>query len=173
MKIEKMKNLIGKHISIKYKGRTELIMGILIDFNEKWALLKYNYGDYVVDGYIILKVKKIQKIIRDENNEFFEKVLLAKGLKLTEEDKYPLININDTLKLISEKFGVIHIEIKDERVCYIGRFLYANEKEITVQEIGTRAEWIENETFKFKDIWLFEFDTDYCNSLVLYNKLAN
>ncbi|HPI19632.1 MAG TPA: hypothetical protein PKY56_04610 [Candidatus Kapabacteria bacterium] len=171
MKIEKMKNLIGKHISIKYKGRTELIMGLLIDFNEKWALLKYNVVDYVIDGYIMLKVKKIKKIIRNENNEFTEKVLLAKGLQITNNDKYPLINFNDTLKFISEKFGVIHIEIKDENVCNIGRFLYANEKEITIQEIGTRAEWIENETFKFKDVWLFEFDTDYCNSLVLYNKI--
>lgn len=173
MKIENMENLIGKHISIKYKSRTKLIMGLLIDFNEKWVLLKFNYSDYVIDGYIILKVKKIKKIIRDEDNEFTEKVLLAKGLKIKDEDKFPINNINETLKLISEKFGVIHIEIKDENICYIGRFLYANEKEITIQEIGTRAEWIENEAFKFKNIWLFEFDTDYCNSLVLYNKFAN
>jgi len=165
-----MKNLKGKFVSFKYRDRKDIISGFLIDFNDDWTLIKNNPVDYIIDGYRILKTNKILKYKREDYEEFREKILFAKGIKPTDNDKYPLTNIYETLQLISDKFGAFQIQNKDDSVCYIGRLLKSNKDHIFIQEISPKAKWIETEKYKMNSIRIFEFDTDYINSLILYNK---
>ncbi len=168
-----MKNLKGKFISFKYRDRKEIISGFLIDYNKDWTLIKYNPVDYVIDGYLILKSTKILKYKRDDYERFREKVLIAKNLKPTKDDVFPITDISQTLKIISDRFGAFKIEKKDSTICYIGKFLRLTKEYLFIQEIDPKAQWVEAEKHKFSSIREIEFDSDYINSLILYNKIID
>jgi hypothetical protein len=165
-----MKDLIGKLVSFKYRDRKEIITGFLLDYNNTWTLIKYNPVDYIIDGFMLLKTDKILKYKRDDYEEFHEKVLFAKNLKPEKEDIIPITNIFETLKLITEKFGAFKIELKDDKACYIGKFEQNTKENIVIREIDTKANWVETEKYKLRSIRTIEFNIDYINSLLLYNK---
>ena len=166
-----MKDLKFKLISFKYRERKDPICGFLIDFNENWTLIKNNPVDYIIDGYSILKTHNILKYKRDEFELFREKILIAKGLKPVANDKIPINDIYQTLKLISDKYGAFKIELKDDTICYIGRLVKIGKGQIIIQEIDSKAKWVEDERYKLNSIRIIDFDTDYNNSLILYNKM--
>jgi hypothetical protein len=170
---DKMKDLIGKFVSFKYRDRKDIISGFLLDYNEDWTLIKYNVVDYIIDGYRILKSNLILSYKRDEFEIFREKVLNSKGLKPSKIDKFPIKNIHQTLQLISDRFGAFQIEKKDETVCYIGKFVKIEKGILTIQEIDDKAVWVDNDKYRISSIRLFEFDTDYINTLISYNKRIN
>jgi len=165
-----MKDLKGKFVSFKYRDRKSIISGYLIDFNNDWTLIKYNPIDYVIDGYLILKTDKILKYKRDDDEKFREKVLKAKNLIPTDKDIFPITDLSETLKLISDRFGAFKIEKKDDTVCFIGRLVKITKENLIIQEIDARAQWVETEKYKLKSIRTIEFDSDYVNSLILYSK---
>ena len=166
-----MENFKGKFMSFRYRDRKDIISGYLIDFNENLTLIKQNPVDYVIDGYMLLKTNKILKYKRDDFEEFREKVLFVKGLMPANEDFIPLTDIRETLRLISDRFGAILIKNKDDSVCYIGKLIRTTTEYVEIQEIDPEAIWLGNEKFKFNSIRTIEFDTDYINSLLLYNKM--
>ncbi|PKP21032.1 MAG: hypothetical protein CVU02_02235 [Bacteroidetes bacterium HGW-Bacteroidetes-19] len=165
-----MQNLKGKFISFKYRDRKEIFSGYLIDFNDDWTLIKYNPVDYVVDGYLLLKSDKILKYKRDDEEIFKEKVLTAKNIIPTDHDIFPITDLADTLQLISERFGAFKIENKDDTACFIGRFVKMTKDHLYIQEIDPHAKWGKTEKYKLQSIRTIEFDSDYINSLIIYNK---
>ena len=78
-----MKKYLGQLISIEFDDLKEIFSGFLIDYSEEWILLRKNPVDFVLDGYILLKHKKIKTIHRDEDHEFTEKIIRLKGEKTT------------------------------------------------------------------------------------------
>lgn len=166
-----MKDLKGKFVSFKYRDRKEIISGYLIDYNNDWTLIKYNPVDYVIDGYMILKSNKILKYKRDEHEKFREKVLIAKNLIITDQDIFPITDISETLQLITDSFGAFKIEKKDDSVCFIGRFIKLNKKNLIIQEIDAKAKWVDSEKHKLKSIRSIEFDSDYVNSLIKFSNM--
>jgi hypothetical protein len=165
-----MKEYLGKFVTFKYRNRKNYISGFLIDLNDDWTLIKYNPVDYLIDGYMLLKTNYIIKYKRDDDDKFKENVLYAKGMEPTDADKFSLTNIYETLKLVSDKFGAFDIEKKDENACYIGKLIKFDKKKIIMQMIDPDAEWSDTGKFSLKKIRTIQFDTDYINSLLLYNK---
>lgn len=165
-----MKDLKGKFVSLEYQDRKDIISGYLIDFNKNWTLVKYNPFDYVIDGYLILKTYKILKYKRDDWEIFREKVLKVKNLILSDNDIFPITDLAETLQIISDRFGAFKIEKKDDKVCFIGRFIKLTKENITIQEMDSKAKWVDTDKHKLKSIRTIEFDSDYINSLILYNK---
>jgi hypothetical protein len=166
-----MEDFKGKFISFRYRDRKDIISGFLIDFNENLTLIKQNPADYLIDGYMLLKTNKILKYKRDDDEEFKEKVLFAKGLIPTNLDFIQLTDLRETLRLISDRFGAIFIQNKDDSVGFVGKLIRTTKEFVEIQEIDPKAMWIGNEKFKLKSIRTIEFDTDYINSLLLYNKM--
>jgi hypothetical protein len=72
-----------------------------------------------------------------------------------------LTDISETLRLISDRFGAFKIELKDDTVCYIVKFLKATKNSIIIQEIDAKAKWVETEKYKFMSIITIEFDRRY------------
>ena len=64
-----MKKYLGQLISIEFDDLKEIFSGFLIDYSEEWILLRKNPVDFVLDGYILLKHKKVKTIHRDEDHE--------------------------------------------------------------------------------------------------------
>jgi len=165
-----MTDLKGKFISFKYRDRKDIISGFFIDSNDNWTLIKYNPVDYIIDGYMLLKTNKILKYKRDDYEEFREKVLISKNLQPTDKDIFPLTDINETLQLVSDRFGAFQIENKDDTVCYVGKLVKTTKEYIVIKEIDQKACWVETERYKLSSIRTIEFDNDYVNSLILYSK---
>lgn len=60
-----IKDYLNKLVGIRLKGRKkELILGIVLAYNDKWLLTKCNSVDYIIDGYELIAVDKISTIER-------------------------------------------------------------------------------------------------------------
>jgi hypothetical protein len=157
--------------SILLKGRKEPICGILLYEGLEWLFLRYIPVDYVLDGYILIRKRHIKNIVRGEEERFSESVIHLKSTK-EEFDKTDLTldEITDVLYYMMQHEVVIQFDFYDDSVCYIGRVVRMNAKTVRIQNIDTKGEWIEETSYVVDRIRTIQFDNDYINSLVAYNK---
>lgn len=162
-----MKKYVGKLISIKFKDRKDAVYGFVIDYNSDWTLLHHNVVDYVLDGYIILAHKKVKGWRRGDEEKFREKVIKLKGYTSEKEGRVPLEDVKSMLDALSKRHGIFQFTTNDEGVCYLGRLVSIDDKQLIIENLDPEARWTGNRRFKTKDIRSIEFDTDYINSLKL------
>ena len=93
-------------------------------------------------------IENLLKYKIEEEELFKENVLKAKKIIPTEDDIFPITDLAETLKLISDRFGAFKIEEKDDRVCYIGRFVKMTKNDLYIQEIDSQAKWGEIGKYK-------------------------
>ena len=86
----KGKKHIGQLVSVKFTDRKTPIYGYIIDYNDDWTLMKYNPVDYIIDGYIIFRHKKLEVFSRGTDEKWREKVINLKGQQPTDKDIIPL-----------------------------------------------------------------------------------
>jgi len=168
MKIE----LIGKLLTLKYRDRKNTISGILVDFNNDFTLLKHNIVDYIIDGYIILKSKNVLKVKHEENEIFTEKVLKLKGNNFENNDLLS-DNLSLILEEITNKYIAFGFELKDDSKYYIGKFIKIQGDYLYIQTLNVNGTWNGVDKYKHNQIRVINFDTDYINSLLIYNKSLN
>ncbi len=158
---------LKKLVSLKFSDRNEIITGLVVDYNDDWTLMKYNTGDYIIDGYIIVRHKNIEGFKRDSVEKFTEKVLNLKGIETKEDEKIPLTDLETILKYLTKKFGVFQIYTKSEKASYLGRLISLSSKELIIENFNPKGKWDGQFTFRPGDLRTIEFDNDYINSLKL------
>ena len=168
--MNKKKRYIGELISIKYNDRPTPIYGFVIDYNDKWTLLKRNPVDYIIDGYIIVRHKNIEGIRRNVDEKFREKVIILKQQHLPDFANFPLIDLETILAYLTKKYGVFQFELKSEKRCYLGKMKSFSESTLTINWLNPRGVWAKQFHFRPNDIRTIEFNTDYINSLKLISK---
>ena len=174
MKISgKLDIYLSKLISIEFSDRKDIISGFLLDYNEDWILLKTNPADYLVDGYTIVKNKRIEEIYQDEVEEFAEAVISLKGITPVYGKNIPLDNIQQIFSYLSSEYELFAFTKRSEKTIYPGRLIDVNDKNIRIEWIDTRATWIGERKFKLDKIRTIEFDNDYLNSLKLAAEYYN
>jgi hypothetical protein len=161
-----MKKYIGRLIKIKFKDM-EPIVGIVLDFNDEWMLMKNSPVDYVVDGYFIVRNKNIKEAIRGDAEKWREKVINLKTTGSTRKVKLPLDNLEKIIKAVNKKYGVFAVHTKEDDVCWLGRLNTIDDKSLVIDDLTPKAKWDGQFKFKVNDIRVIEFDTDYVNSLKL------
>ena len=174
MKIQgKLDIYLMKLISIEFSDRKDIVSGFLLDYSEDWILLKTNPADYIVDGYTIVKNKRINEVYQDEVEEFTEAVINLKGITPTYSEKVPLDSIQEIFKYLNSKYEMFAFAEKSRKAIYPGRLIAINDKKIRIEWIDTRAKWIGERKFKVDKIRTIEFDNDYLNSLKLASEYYN
>jgi len=93
-----------KLISIEFSDRKNIISGFLLDYSEDWILLKTNPADYIVDGYTIVRNKRIDEVYQDEDEEFAEAVISLKGITPTYDEKIPLGSIQEIFRYLNTNY---------------------------------------------------------------------
>ena len=161
------KKYIGELVCIKFSDRTEPIYGCVIDYTDNWILMKYNPVDYVIDGYIIIKNKNIERFSRSHKEKFKEKIIKLKGLAPIEDDIIPIADLATILNYLTVKFGVFQFYTKSETACYLGKVSSLDSKQLIIDYLNPKGEWNKQMTFKPSDIRFIEFETDYIKSLKL------
>lgn len=174
MKIQgKLDIYLMKLISIEFSDRKDIVSGFLLDYSEDWILLRTNPADYILDGYTIVKNKRINEVYQDEVEEFTEAVISLKDITPVYDEKIPLDNIQDIFRHLDSKYGMFAFTEKSKKAIYPGRLIAISDKNIRIEWIDTRAKWIGERKFKVDKIRTIEFDNDYLNSLKLASEYYN
>jgi hypothetical protein len=161
------KKLTGQLVAIKFTDRKEPIHGFVIDYNDDWTLLKYNPGDYLLDGYIILRHKNIWGYRRGAEEKFKEKIIKLKKQQPTDKEMVPISDLKTILTYLSGKFGVFNLFTKSESTCYPGKLKSIDSKLLVIDSLDTNGKWKGKIKFKPNEIRIIEFCSDYLNSLML------
>lgn len=165
-----MKEYLNKLVTLEFSDIKNSFSGFLLDFNEDWILLRNNPVDYIIDGFVILKNKNLETLNYNENNQFHEKVIRLKELKLTNETIIPLTNLEVILSFLTKEFGVFQLATKRSNAVYLGRLIEYNNDSFFIEFINTKGVFDSEISFKNKKIRVIEFDTDYINSLKKYSE---
>jgi hypothetical protein len=161
--------------TIQLRGRENSLCGILIHSGIEWILLRYIPVDYVLDGYLLIRKKYIKKIIREENEIFNESVIHIKytAEKRFDEIERQLDEITHILYYLMHREIIIQFDFSDDRVCYIGKIKKLYTKTMRVQNLDPRGNWEDESSYLFEQTRTIQFDNDYINSLIAYNKWLN
>ncbi|MGL2994078.1 hypothetical protein [Flavobacterium sp. TSSA_36] len=162
-----MKKYLGQLISIEFEDLKEVFTGFLIDYSEEWILLRKNPVDFILDGFMLLKHKKVKTIHRDEDHEFTEKVIRLKGEKTTTDKIIPIQDLASIVAFLDENYGVFQIAKKSTRTAYLGKLIALSKDELILDFLDTVGEFGGELSFKPEKIRTIEFDTDYINSIQL------
>ena len=162
-----MNNFLRQLISIKFEDKKDIYTGILIDYSEDWILLRNNPADFVLDGFVIIRNKKIKSIFREPEYEFVEKVIRLKKIKINAEEIVPLKDLFSILTFLTSRYSLFQIATKSDKAVYIGRLKEFNDEELRIDFLSTYGKWDGEMDFKPNKIRIIEFDTDYLNSLKL------
>ncbi|MBY0536626.1 MAG: hypothetical protein K2P88_12320 [Chitinophagaceae bacterium] len=163
---------IGKLITVEYTDRPTPIRGFLIDFSENWILLKFNVHDYVMDGYIILRIKNIKEYRRGDKELFAEKAIKLKKQHISNLVDFPLSDLGSILSYLTKNYGIFQFELKSEKACYLGKLHSISSAKLTIDYINPKAIWTRQMDFRPNDIRTIEFETDYVNTLKLVAKYS-
>jgi hypothetical protein len=164
-----MKQYLNKLVTLEFSDLKVSYSGFLLDFSEDWILIKSNPVDYILDGFVLLRNKNLESLIYDETNEFTEKVIRSKKIKLTNDYIFPLSSLETILKFLNQKHGIFQLATKRTNAVYLGRLIEMTDSEIIIEFLNTKGEFDGEIDFKSQKIRVIEFDTDYINSLKAYS----
>ena len=162
-----MENYLRQLVSIEFLDKKEIYTGFLIDYSDDWILLRNNPVDFIIDGFVILKNKNIERMYRDSNHEFTEKVIRLKGLKTNAKDIIPIKDLTSIVNFLDKKYGIFQIAKKSATSAYLGKLIKLNDEELIIDFLDTKGQFGGELSFNPEKIRVIEFDTDYINSLKL------
>ena len=162
-----MDNFLRQLISIEFEDKKDIYTGILIDYSKDWILLRNNPVDFVLDGFVVVRNKKIKSIFREPEYEFIEKVIRLKSIKINAEEIIPLKDLFSILTFLTERYSLFQIATKSDKAVYIGKLKEFDNEELTIDFLSTFGKWDGEMDFKPNKVRIIEFDTDYLNSLKL------
>ena len=162
-----MEHYLRQLVSIEFLDKKEIYTGFLIDYSDDWILLKNNPVDFIIDGFVILKNKNIERVYRDKDHEFTEKVIRLKGLKTNAKDIIPIKDLASIISFVDKKYGVFQISKKSATSAYLGKLMELNNEKLTIDFLDTKGQFGGELSFNPEKIRVIEFDTDYINSLKL------
>lgn len=162
------KHQVGKHYSFKFPKRKSEIQGIIIDYNNEWALIKRTY-DYSTDGFTVFKNDKLEAI-HGAYEKFAAKILKAKNYSLSNEPKIPIDSLESLLSYIDKKYHLIQLDTNDGEAFDVVKYLGFENNLYHFEELTTRAKWRYKLKLPAKEIKYISFGNDYLNSLKLVTK---
>lgn len=168
-----MDNFLRQLISIKFEDKKDVCTGILIDYSKEWILLRNNPADFVLDGFVVVRNKKIKSIFREPEYEFVEKVIRLKNIKINAEESIPLVDLFSILTFLTDRYSLFQIATKSDKAVYIGKLKDYTDEKLTIDFLSTFGNWDGEMDFKPNKVRIIEFDTDYLNSLKLVLESAS
>ena len=157
MKVEKFKIAGWKYPEI----------GLLIDENEEWVLVKHIPVDYVIDGYKLLRKEYILKRTSTKKEKSVELVLSLKGIKEDKPEGFKFKDVVQTLQWSQEKYGLFEFQDETESELFYGRINEVSEGLLIIDMIKSngKEEKAYDFTFELNQIRVITCETNYFHSI--------
>lgn len=162
----------GEFYSFNMKGWKEPICGVIEYIGSEWILTKHIVSDYIFDGYSLIQRKYIKDQLCDNVTIFTEKVLLAKGIMdINIPYNIPLDSQIAPFEWLREHGITAEFSPKNEDICYVGKVTVFSKKYFQFISLSPRGCW-DSDIYEctFANIRAISIDTDYTNSLLIYNE---
>jgi hypothetical protein len=164
----------GNIYIIKTLNTSDEISGILLDVGKEWILLKNIWGDFMINGYVLLRRKYITDCCAEKKGALTKYVLLAKDVLFVSELDLILDTIKSPFNYLFEQQKTFEIEITSKDMAdliYLGRIVEMKEEEVCLEMLSPNGKWENKDAFSYEEIMTIKFDTDYVNSLLLFNSV--
>ncbi|CAL2083190.1 conserved protein of unknown function [Tenacibaculum sp. 190524A02b] len=155
----------------KIKDWEEEELGVFLDENEEWILVKSIPVDFQVDGYKLIKKEYIEERIADEN-PVLQKVLELKNLTFENPENFDFKSTIEFLKWVEEKYGCFEFQDEIEDELFYGILKEVNKESFYIDSITSKGtiDLDFDVEFSIKDVRVVSFGSDYFNSIsLLYN----
>ncbi|NDV97296.1 hypothetical protein D0T84_20670 [Dysgonomonas sp. 521] len=158
-----------KVFSIGIKNWEDSLCGIKISESDEWILIE-NLIDYSIDGLGIINKKYIKFIDRTEREILTEDVLKANHRLKKREISIPLES-NSMIEYLYKNKVIFQISLKDNSYVFIGMIEKILKKSFYIKRINAKGIWMDSSMlFRIEHIRSLEFNTDYIDALLVYNK---
>jgi len=154
--------------SFKIAGWEDEELGLFIDENEDWILVKHIPIDFVIDGYKVYRKEYVERLYA-EDKILIEKVLTLKGIKEDKPEGFEFAGTLDLLKWSEKKYGFFEFQIGDQDELFYGKINRVKEQNLIIDSIRSDGELDVEFDYEFpiEEIRVVTFETDYFNSVKL------
>lgn len=153
------------------KDWKEQEIGVMLDENDDWILIKSIPVDFQVDGYKLLRKKHLEKRSLNTNSSL-HKVLKLKNLVFEKPEDFKFMTPLEILKWSENKYGCFEFQDDVEDELFYGVIQKSEERNFSINFIksdGTLDSDFDVDFFE-EDIRVISFGSDYFQSIcLLYN----
>jgi len=162
------KKLIGKLFAFKFVGRKYDILGVVLDYNDDWTLIR-NCDEYSPDGFTLFKNEKVDHYY-GEREKMATKILKLKKYSYQNDPKITLASLHEMLSSIDKKYGLIQLDTRKGDASDVVKYLGQADALYLFDELTTTAKWRYKLRLPEKECRFISFDNNYLNSLKFITK---
>ncbi|MDQ3101358.1 MAG: hypothetical protein M3R08_08220 [Bacteroidota bacterium] len=154
------------------QGWEEAEMGLVLDENEDWVLVKHIPADYVIDGYKLYKKKFIVKRTVSEAEKKVARVLQLKKVETSIPPGFRFRATAAMLKWIEEHYEIFEFQDEEGSELYYGRINKIQDGMLVLNMIDAdgHVETDEDIDHVIELISVIGFGSDYLYSLGLLTR---
>ncbi|MDR2909385.1 MAG: hypothetical protein LBU86_05845 [Oscillospiraceae bacterium] len=135
-------------------------------------LLVHVFYEFRPDGYRIVRLEDIGEILRDEVEEFFERIIAAEGVytSLKAPPETDLSSWSRALSSIKGRYECCILECEDEEDDFlVGRLMELSDWDFTFWYFDATGRWDDElYTIDYDDLTAASFDDNYTNTIIKY-----
>ena len=172
-KIEKLLDESKKNRSVisAYIGNDKSYYNfIVLDRNEEFVLAAKDM-DFQVDGYLIVEIRKIRKVIGAKSTKY-EQIMQAEGvLAALSVPKVNLKSYASIFKTFRKSDRLISMDVYSDKYghyYYIGNVEKVNDKSVFFSFFDADGEWYSPEKIKYKEVDVIHFADRYAEVFSKY-----
>ncbi len=152
----------------KIHGWKEKEIGLLIDENEDWILVKHIPVDYVIDGFKLYRKSAIKKRKSKKKEALISRVLKLKNIETELPKNFDFKSQIELLKWSENQYGLFEFQDNDATLFY-GKLNEIDGTYFTIDLIHPNGaiEKGYDYDFSIEDISAIAFKTDYFESIKL------
>jgi hypothetical protein len=161
-----------KVMSFHLRGWEEPEMGLVLDENDDWVLVKHLPAEYVVDGYRLYRNKFISNRSSGTEEERVARVLQLKKVDGKRPAGFRFGTTLEMLKWMQDHFGSFEFQEGDDPDLFYGRVHSAADGLMVMEMIDAdgHGEVDEDHDHVLEQISVISFGSDYLYSLDLLYK---
>lgn len=145
----------------------EDITGVFVAEGESWILLNDNQNDFLLDGLRFVHKNNIDEILREEDEQFKEKVFKLKYPNLRLDSSFDLDHTATLLQEIKSKDLLFHFDGADEEEMIVGKIESISMNSFKVKTVDSYGNWSDSCVCTFEELSSIAIENDYLKSLGL------
>jgi hypothetical protein len=140
----------------------------VLDWGPELTLVQvFDTDSFQLDGYAVFRNSDVRRWREIPKADFAARAADFNNVLPSRPKLVTIASMKESAASAGASFPLItiHRERIKKGVCFVGRFVRASQRSITIESITPQAEWEGQENYRLKDITLLEFGGVYENLL--------